>query len=53
MISLWFAPLGTLVAVFIGGPILLVLSPIIIILYAIISSIRLKRYLKKHKDDIL
>ena len=53
MISLWFAPFGTLVAVFIGGPILLVISPIIIILYAITSSIRLNRYLKKHKDDIL
>ena len=53
MISLWVAPFGTLAVVFIGGPILLVISPIIIILYAIISSIRLNRYLKKHKDDIL
>lgn len=53
MISLWFAPFVTLVAVFIGGPILLVISPIIIILYVIISNIRLNRYLKKHKDDIL
>lgn len=51
MISLWFAPFGTLIAVFIGGPILLVISPIIIILYAIISSIRLNRYLKKYEKD--
>lgn len=51
MISLWVAPFGTLIAVFIGGPILLVISPIIIILYAIISSIRLNRYLKKYQKD--
>lgn len=53
MISLCFAPFGTLVVVFIGAPILLVISPIIITLYVIISNIRLNRYLKKHKDDIL
>lgn len=53
MISLWVAPFGTIVAVFVGGPILLLISPIIIILYAIISSIRLNRYLKKHKNDNL
>lgn len=51
MISLWFAPFGTIIAVFVGGPILLVISPIIIILYAIISSIRLNRYLKKYQND--